>query len=80
MNYNEEQLQRLDKSVDVQIEMKKEQETTNELLRQLLDENKGERSEQLQLGLKIEQWTHGAHKALRGATRGGNTMEVELDA
>lgn len=80
VNYNEEQLQRLDKSVDVQIEMKKEQETTNELLRQLLDENKGERSEQLQLGLKIEQWTHGAHKALRGATRGGNTMEVEFDA
>lgn len=80
VNYNEEQLQRLDKSVDVQIEIKKEQETTNDLLRQLLDENKGERSEQLQLGLKIEQWTHGAHKALRGATRGGNTMEVEFDA
>lgn len=80
VNYNEEQLQRLDKSVDLQIEIKKEQETTNDLLRQLLDENKGERSEQLQLGLKIEQWTHGAHKALRGATRGGNTMEVELDA
>lgn len=80
VNYNEEQLQRLDKSVDLQIEIKKEQETTNDLLRQLLDENKGERSEQLQLGLKIEQWTHGTHKALRGATRGGNTMEVELDA